>query len=193
MKEAIVTDLNGRYIEPTLVADSVTGVFDRLERIEPDEPGTLSQPEQSHDDDQPQETETVLVGYTVAVPMPDGLYQPIFDVEGYRSAQEAYDAGHAEYVAALVRHDPESKDPKPEPPQPVDGSCYWRNGLTQEEIAELHEKYKPEPSPLEYLGKQLVECELEVLTLRKQNEATGAVMVDTELRILERMEANSNV
>ncbi|WP_240927259.1 hypothetical protein [Paenibacillus thiaminolyticus] len=54
MKEAIITDLSGRYMEPTLVTDSVTGVFDRQEPIEPDEPGTLPQSEPvQRDDEQP--------------------------------------------------------------------------------------------------------------------------------------------
>ncbi|BFH14495.1 hypothetical protein J6TS7_52510 [Paenibacillus dendritiformis] len=169
MKEAIITDLSGRYIEPTLVADSVTGVFDRRESVKPEEPGTFPQlePRQS-DDEQPDKPETVLVGYTVAVPIPDGLYQPIFDVEGYRAAQEAYEAAYAGYMSALAEHDPESDDPQPEPPQPIDGPDFWRNGLTDEEIEALNPP--PQPSELELLQQDNAKLLMHVAELEARDE-----------------------
>ncbi|MFD3271531.1 hypothetical protein ACE3MS_15535 [Paenibacillus dendritiformis] len=180
MKEAIITDLSGRYNEPTLVADSVTGVFDRREPVEPDEPGTLPQPEPGpRDDEQPDEPETVLVGYTVAVQMPDGLYQPTFDIKGYRAAQEAYKAAYAEYMAALAEHDPESGEPLPEPPQPVDGASYWRNGLTDEEIEALNPPQQP--SELELLQQENARLLMQVAELEasdmQQTMDTGALLL----------------
>ncbi|CAH8249361.1 hypothetical protein WJ0W_006547 [Paenibacillus melissococcoides] len=180
MKEAIITDLSGRYIEPTLVADSVTGVFDRREPVEPDEPGSLpqSEPEQ-RDDEQPDEPETVLVGYTVAVPMPDGLYQPIFDVEGYRAAQEAYEAAYAEYMAVLAEHDPESDDPLPEPPQPVDGPSFWRNGLTDEEIEALNPD--PQPSQTDALGQELTQMKIRNIQQQSVIDGLGKELTQSRL------------
>ncbi|CAH8772220.1 hypothetical protein [Paenibacillus dendritiformis] len=175
MKEAIITDLEGRYIEPTLVADSVTGVFDRRELVEPDEPDPQPEPGK-RDDGQEDEPETVLVGYTVAVPMPDGLYQPIFDVEGYRAAQEAYEAAYAEYMA---EHDPESDDPQPEPPQPIDGTVFWRNGLTQEEIDALN--LEPQPSQTDMLGQELTQ--MKIRNIQQQSVIDGLGRELTESRL----------
>ncbi|NGP62714.1 hypothetical protein FLT15_31600 [Paenibacillus thiaminolyticus] len=180
MKEAIITDLEGRYIEPTLVADSVTGVFDRREPVEPNEPGALEQPEpEQRDDEQANEPKTLLVGYIVAIPMPDGMYQPIFDVEGYRAAQEAYEAAYAEYMAALAEHDPESDDPKPEPPQSVNGSSFWRNGLTDEEIEALNPP--PQPTQTDMLGQELTQ--MKIKNIQQQSVIDGLGRELTESRI----------
>ncbi|MDU5143507.1 MAG: hypothetical protein E6230_15115 [Paenibacillus dendritiformis] len=178
MKEAIITDLSGRYIEPTLVADSVTGVFDRREPVEPDEPGPQPEPGQ-RDNGQEDEPKTVLVGYTVAVPMPDGLYQPIFDVEGYRAELEAYEAAYAEYMAALAEHDPESDDPQPDPPQPVDGPSFWRNGLTDEEIEALNPQ--PQPSQTDMLGQELTQ--MKIKNIQQQSVIDGLGRELTQSRI----------
>ncbi|NGP60047.1 hypothetical protein FLT15_17375 [Paenibacillus thiaminolyticus] len=180
MKYAYRTDLSGHYIEPTLVADSVTGVFDRRELVEPDEPGTDQQPEPGQrDNGQEDEPETVLVGYMVAVPMPDGLYQPIFDVVGYREAEEAYEAAYAEYMAALAEYDPESDEPLPEPPQPVDGPRFWRNGLTDEEIEALNPE--PVPSQTDALGQEL--AQMKIKNIQQQSIIDGLGRELTESRL----------
>ncbi|MEB9892683.1 hypothetical protein P4K96_03620 [Bacillus cereus] len=175
MKEAIITDLSGRYIEPTLVADSVTGVFDRREPVEPDEPGSLPQSEP----EQPEEPETVLVGYTVAVPMPDGLYQPIFDVEGYRKAEADYEAAYAEYMAALAEYDPESDVPLPEPPQAVNGPAFWRNGLTDEEIEALNPELHP--SQTDMLGQELVQMKIKNIQQQSIIDGLGKELTQSRL------------
>ncbi|MGG3840753.1 hypothetical protein ABEV00_27490 [Paenibacillus thiaminolyticus] len=205
MRFAYITSLEGRYIEPTLVADSVTGVFDRRKPIEPDEPGTLPQSEpERRDDDQGDEPKTVLVGYTVAVPMPDGLYQPIFDVEGYRAAQEAYEAAYAEYMAAQSEHDPESDEPQPEPPQAVDGASYWRNGITDEEIEALNPPSQPsqtdmlgqeltqmkikniqQQSIIDGLGRELTESRLDNMQQKQTVNSLGAELTRAKLEIIE--------
>ncbi|MGG4397705.1 hypothetical protein ABEX25_25745 [Paenibacillus thiaminolyticus] len=180
MKPSIITDLSGRYIEPTLVADSVTGVFDRREPVEPEEPGTLLQPEpQQRDDDQQDEPETVLVGYTVAVPMPDGLYQPIFDITGYRAAQEAYEATYVEYMAALAEHDPESDDPQPEPPQAVNGPAFWRNGLTDREIEALNPQ--PQPTQIDMLGQELTQMKIKNIQQQSVIDGLGRELTESRL------------
>ncbi|MFW5434361.1 hypothetical protein [Paenibacillus apiarius] len=178
MKEAIITDLSGRYIEPTLVADSVTGVFDRWEPVQPDEePRAIPQ----KDGEQPTEPETVLVGYTVAVPLPDGLYEPTFDVVGYRGAMDTYKAAHSEFLAELDDYDPETGTPEPIAPASVDASLFWRNGLTQDEIDALNPP--PQPSELDLLGAMMVQRELEALDLRTENQALGAQVVAKDLQI----------
>ncbi|TVX92234.1 hypothetical protein [Paenibacillus agilis] len=171
MKEAFITDLQGKYIEPTLVMDTVAGVFDIVEQVTVPE-GTTP----------PAEPQTVVTGYTVALPMPDGLYEPIFDVAGYRAAAAAYTAAYSVYLEALAVYNPKGTAQEPQPPTTVDGAKYWRNGLTQAEIDAL--KPKPQPNPVETLGQQLVARELEVMELKAQNTAQGATLVSLELRLL---------
>ncbi|WCR27030.1 XkdW family protein [Paenibacillus thiaminolyticus] len=178
MKTAIITDLYGRFIEPTLVADSVTGVFDRREPVEPKD----VQPKALKKGDQRAEPEPVLVGYTVAVQMPDGLYQPIFDVEGYREAQEAYNAGYADYLAAMAEYDPDSDIAHPEPPLPVDGPSFWRNGLTDEEIEALNPP--SEPSQTDVLGQELTQMKIKNIQQQSVIDNLGAELAKAKLELI---------
>ncbi|MFW5436367.1 hypothetical protein [Paenibacillus apiarius] len=177
MKEAYITDLDGRYIEPTLVADSVTGVFDRREPVQSDEEEPLETKQQ--DDKQPTEPETILVGYMVAVPLPDGLYEPTFDVQGYRQAMSDYEAAYTEYLAAMTVYDPEGDEPEPQPPKQVDAPSLWRNGLTDEEIEALQPK--PEPSQTDVLGQELTQ--MKIKDIQKQNVIDGLGRELTQSRI----------
>ncbi|WCF07087.1 XkdW family protein [Paenibacillus thiaminolyticus] len=178
MKYAYIIDFSGRYIEPTLVTDSVTGVFDRRELVEPK--NVDSEPEQ--DDDQRTEPETVLVGYTVAIPMPDGLYQPIFDVEGYREAEAGYKAAFADYLAAMAEYDPDSDDSQPEPPQPVDGPSFWRNGLTDEEIEALNPP--SEPSQTDVLGQELTQMKIKNIQQQSVVNNLGTELAKAKLELI---------
>lgn len=169
MKEAIITDLNGRYIEPTLVADSVTGVFDRMEPVQTGADDAESLASQN-DSNLPTEAkpQTILVGYTVAIPLPDGLYEPTFDVQGYRKAKADYDLAYVEYLGALAKHDPASGKPAPQRPTPVDASSYWSNGLTEEEIEALQPK--PVPTELDQLRIENAKLLLHVAELEAKSE-----------------------
>ncbi|MFW5435492.1 hypothetical protein [Paenibacillus apiarius] len=167
MKTAYLVDSSGNYLEPTLVADSVTGVFDWHEPVQSDEEDQREMP-QKDGEQQPDELRTVLVGYTVAVPLPDGLYEPAFDVQGYRQAMSDYEAAYAEYLAAMAVYDPEGEGPQPQPPLPVDGPSFWSNGLTQEEIETLQPK--PVPSELGLLRVENAKLLLHVAELEAKSE-----------------------
>ncbi|MDG0874410.1 XkdW family protein [Paenibacillus thiaminolyticus] len=183
MKYAYITDLSGRYIEPTLVPDSVTGVFNRGEAVEANEPASFQQPEPGQrDDGLEDDPETVLVGYTIAIPMPDGLYQPIFDVEGYREAEAGFNAAYAGYLAAMAEYAPESDHPQPEPPQPVDGPSFWRNGLTGEEIESLNPP--PEPSQTDVLGQELTQMKIKNIRQQSVIDSLGAELAKAKLELI---------
>lgn len=168
MKEAIMTDLNGRYIEPTLVADSVMGVFDRMEPVQTDANDAALTASHQTDTNLPTEPKTTLVGYTVAIPLPDGLYEPTFDVHGYRQAKVDYDLAYVEYLGALAKHDPASGKPAPQRPTPVDSSSYWSNGLTEEEIDALQPK--PVPTELDQLRIENAKLLLHVAELEAKSD-----------------------
>ncbi|WP_338135861.1 XkdW family protein [Paenibacillus thiaminolyticus] len=119
----------------------------------------------------------------MAVPMPDGLYQPIFDIEGYRAAEEAYKAAHAEYMAALAEYDPESDDPQPEPPQPVDGPSFWRNGLTDEEIEALNPPLQS--SQIDMLGQELAQMKIKNIQQQSVIDGLGTELTKAKLEIID--------
>ncbi|MCM3338107.1 hypothetical protein M3650_05520 [Paenibacillus sp. MER TA 81-3] len=119
-------------------------------------------------DQQPDEPRSVLVGYTVAVPLPDGLYEPTFDVQGYRQTMSDYEEEYAEYLAVMAVYDPEGEDSQPQPPLLVDGHSFWRNGLTQEEIKALQPK--PVPSELDLLRVENAKLLLHVAELEAKSE-----------------------
>ncbi|MCY9734178.1 hypothetical protein M5X17_10505 [Paenibacillus alvei] len=177
MREAIITDLNGRYIEPTLVADSVTGVFDRLEPAQTD----VETPRAATVE--PDEPETVLVGYTVAVTLPDGLYEPTFDVHGYRKAVKAYERAYTKYLDAMTEYDPESEDPAPQSPKTVDGSSFWRNGLTDEEIEALQPK--PQPSQTDVFGQEMTQMKIQNIQQQRIIDDLGAELTNAKLEIIQ--------
>ncbi|GIP35520.1 hypothetical protein [Paenibacillus sp. J2TS4] len=119
MKEAIITDIDGYMKDVTLVADQVTGVFPIFGPIEPEEydpePQVAPKAFNEERDEGTAPDNNVLIGYTVAVPVPPGLYQPRFDLEAWRAAQ-------------LTEQSPSSS---------VNLTQFWVEGLAQEEIDEL--------------------------------------------------------
>ncbi|WP_088833928.1 hypothetical protein [Paenibacillus tyrfis] len=72
MKEAIIVDLNGLFVEPTLVTDDVTGVF----------PMYKPNPKADGAEDVTQLSQEI-VGYTVAIAVPSGLCRPKFDFNAW--------------------------------------------------------------------------------------------------------------
>jgi hypothetical protein len=133
MKEAILTDLNGYYVEPELVPLETEGVTEIYSTPAPTE-------EAPH-------PEAALIGYRVAVPVPPGLYRPRFDVTAWRAALNDYAAAMDAYHVAIAAYDPESGGPQPQPPKPIDARAFWVEGLSQAEIDAL--RTAPQPETLE--------------------------------------------
>ncbi|WP_248930148.1 hypothetical protein [Paenibacillus hamazuiensis] len=72
MKEAIIVDKDGFYLEPTLVDDHVSGVFPLSELSGSRDYTTGSQIDTSLE---------IFEAYQVAISVPPGLYKPRFDFE----------------------------------------------------------------------------------------------------------------
>ena len=92
MKEAIIIDVNGIFQDVELVPDDVFGVFPIHETPETQEGEPLVEP-----------PEPVLIGYRIAVPTPQGLYMPKYDIPAWQAAIEAYDAAYADYLGLAER------------------------------------------------------------------------------------------
>lgn len=126
MKEAIITDVNGFMTDVDLVPIDAYGVTPIYE---------IPQPEPTEEEpEEPSEPEPILIGYRIAVPVPQPLFKPRFDIDAWEAAQSAYWASVEAYLAAMAAYDPESELSEPQPPASVDLPSYWIEGLTQEEI-----------------------------------------------------------
>lgn len=172
MKEAYVTDLDGYYLEPTLVADHVTGVFPIFEPVpEPDEPESM---EAQEDPEEPQEPETVLLGYTVAVPVPPGLFKPRYDLVAWRAAVEQYEQDLEAWRREQQLWGEESEvEPLP-PPEPVDLAQFWVEGLSQEEIEEIRNRPQVPsiPERVEKVETDTAQTMLGLVEVYEANETT---------------------
>lgn len=124
MKYAVNVDLDGYFVGPELVPLTEQGVTEIYE--------TLAQ-----GDEDPQPPSPALSGYRVAVPVPQGLYKPRWDIAGWQAAVDAYGVAYSAYQDALAEYDPEGEDPEPQPPSPVDMAAFWIEGLTPQEIDDI--------------------------------------------------------
>ncbi|OPA80230.1 hypothetical protein BVG16_05660 [Paenibacillus selenitireducens] len=73
----------------------------------------------------------------------------------------------------------------------MNGSDFWHEGLAPEEIEEM--KPVPVPDPIEMLGEQMVQRELEAHELRTQNEVLGNQIVEKDLQILDLKAQNDTI
>lgn len=159
MKEAQIVDLDGYMIDVKLVSDDETGVF-----------SIYTQPLPTEGEEAIPPLDPVLIGYTVALQAPVGLYKPRFDF----AAWEMY-----------------NQPPEPEPgeegePKTDEGGniiylprpaiTLWIEGLTQEELEEI--RNRPIPPSLDDKVTQLqtesVETMLALTEVYESNEAQDA-------------------
>lgn len=161
MKEAIITDLNGYMTDVTLVADAVSGVFPVYERpaeelVEPGKNGGVST-------EASEEIEPTLIGYTVAVPVPPGLYKPRFDIEAWKDAEQAAEEREL---------------------SPLDLASLWKEGLTAEEIDDLRNRPQP-ASPTDLLGQELAKMKLQNMRQQAVIDSLGKELTKAKLEMIE--------
>ncbi|WP_201452174.1 hypothetical protein [Paenibacillus sp. USDA918EY] len=124
MKAVPKVNTDGLYIEDALVNDAFSGVAPFY--ADPPEPESFEPGEPQEHPEDGEEPEREIAGYIVGVPVVPGLYLPKFDLIAWEAREED---------------------------KPVNPADYWREGLTPEEIEDLH---KPaEPSKLERLEKDM--------------------------------------
>lgn len=173
MKESIIVDIDGFYIEPDLVPLDTYGVTPIYEQPTSAEPEEDEEPEQAP-------PEPILVGYRVAVPVPPGLFKLRYDLAAWQAALTAYDDAMDAYRAALAAYDPDSEDEPPKPPPQVDLRTFWIEGLTQAEIDAIRNAPQPETDQ-----QKIARLESELIASKMDNLNTMDALFDVYLMVLD--------
>ncbi|MET3208078.1 UNVERIFIED_CONTAM: hypothetical protein ABIC26_001014 [Paenibacillus sp. PvR008] len=152
MKVVPKVNTDGLYLEDELVDDAFSGVvpFYAPSSL------TLSDTDQQLDTYQltidsssaidEANSETIPAGYTVGIPVPQGLYHPRFDIQGWLT----YEAGYA---------DPERTDP----------ATFWGEGLSDEIIKEVTRTAEQQPSGTDQLKQRIADLEVTLTQLMLGN------------------------
>ncbi|QYK66026.1 hypothetical protein [Paenibacillus sp. S02] len=191
MKAVPKVNTNGLYLEDELVDDAFSGVVPFYTPSSP----TLSDTNQQLDTYQHTNSssstingtnsESILAGYTIAIPVPPGLYHPRFDIQGWLTyeaeynqkmieAQGAYEQLNKESQATFQKlHDEWQSKPDNErgdepvyfaqtftAPERRDPTAFWNEGLSAEAIKELTQKTEQQPSETDQLKQRIADLEV---------------------------------
>ncbi|WP_342434943.1 hypothetical protein MHH57_05810 [Paenibacillus sp. FSL H7-0442] len=200
MKAVPKVNTDGLYLEDKLVDDAFSGVVPFYA------PSSLT----LSDTDQQQDiyvltadkssaideanTKTSLAGYTVSIPVPPGLYHPLFDIQGWLTyeaeyneilieAQKKYEKISKESQAAFQKlHDEWRNMPENErgeepiysaptfmAPERRDPPTFWSEGLSAEAIKELTQKAEQQPSETDQLKQRIADLEVTLTQLMLGN------------------------
>lgn len=188
MKAVPKVNIDGLYLEDTLVDDTFSGVVPFYSDMEQgiSDVLTTTENETLPEGEQPNQFEHSISGYIIGIPVTSGLFRPRFDLAAWNAYESAVSAAQDSFQQALSKWQAlpdEQRGDMPvleSPTQPI----LWVEGLTPEEIEELTRPQPVEPNEMDRLGSEMVTRELEALELRQQNEAQGAQIVGLELRLL---------
>ncbi|MBP1175043.1 hypothetical protein JOE49_002295 [Paenibacillus sp. PvR133] len=202
MKAVPKVNIEGLYLEDELVDDAFSGVVPFYT------PSSLTLSDTNQQLDTYQHTnsssstingtnsESILAGYTIAIPVPPGLYHPRFDIQGWLTyeaeynqkmieAQGAYEQLNKESQAAFQKlHDEWQNKPENErgdepvyfaqtftAPERRDPTTFWSEGLSAEAIKELTQKAEQQPSETDQLKQRI--ADLEVMLTQLMLGSTG--------------------
>ncbi|PNQ80073.1 hypothetical protein [Paenibacillus sp. F4] len=196
MKAVPKVNIEGLYLEDELVDDAFSGVvpFYTASSL------TLSNTDQQQDTYEltadsssardEANSETIPAGYTVAIPVPPGLYHPRFDIQGWLiyqaeyaeklvEAQNAYEQLSKESHASFQKlHEEWQSKPEHErgdepiysapaftAPERRDPTTFWSEGLSAEAIEELTQKAEQQPSETDQLKQRIADLEVTLTQL----------------------------
>lgn len=156
MKTVPKVNKDGLYIEDALVDDAFAGVVPFY--TDPPKPDPMKPaPEQQQIVDE--EPEKEIAGYIIGVPVVPGLYLPRFDLTAWEAREEA---------------------------TPVNPADFWHEGLTPEEIEDLH---KPaEPSELDRIGAELAAIKLQAIDRQAVISSMGSELAQTKLQSIDQQQ-----
>ncbi|MFB6473029.1 hypothetical protein ACFCW7_09285 [Paenibacillus glucanolyticus] len=193
MKAAPKVNIDGLYIEDTLVDDAFSGVVPFYAEIVPQPPANPDEAEQepAPEVEQPAETpEPILAGYLVGIAVTPGLYRPRFDLVAWEAYQDAESAARAAFQveydqwAALPEEERGDAPVYQAPAQPT----LWIEGLTPEEIEEITRPQPIEPTELELLtavveGIQQQNAQLQEVVVSSGEELSAVKTASAEQKL----------
>ncbi|WP_339271753.1 hypothetical protein NYE54_09330 [Paenibacillus sp. FSL K6-1330] len=156
MKAVPKVNIDGLYLEDTIVDDAFNGVVPFYADIEPQPPADPDEVEQepAPEAEQPVETpESEIAGYIVSIAVTPGLYRPRFDLDGWEAYQDAESAAKDVFQAEYDKWAALPEEERGEPPiyqAPIQPTL-WIEGLTPEEIKEITRPQPQEPTEIELL------------------------------------------
>lgn len=157
MKAVPKVNIDGLYLEDTIVDDAFSGVVPFYAEIEPQPPADPDEAEQvsAPEVEQPEEeAEPEIAGYIVGVPVTPGLFRPRFDLVAWEAYQDAESAARDAYQVEYNQWAALPEEERGEPPvyQAPAQPTLWIEGLTMEEIEEITRPQPQEPTELELLA-----------------------------------------
>ncbi|GAA4865083.1 hypothetical protein GCM10023310_50730 [Paenibacillus vulneris] len=120
-KEAIIVDINGYFKDVTLVAADVTGVFPIYKQ-----PELVNSVDDHTAGELTEQSDLEVIGYTVAISVPVGLYKPRFDLVAWEQSKQS----------TGTEGDGESKL--------IQTLTFWVEGITPEELAAIRNQQPSE-------------------------------------------------
>lgn len=171
MKAVPKVNIDGLYLEDTIVDDAFNGVVPFYA-------------EASHD--QPEAPEPQIAGYIIGVPVPSGLFLPHFDLVAWQTYQDAVTSAQEKYRAAHAEWSAQSENERGEPPVYVapEPPTLWGEGLTPEEIEERTRPNPQNPSATDLLGAELTSMKLQNIQQQQTISALGAELAAAKLDII---------
>ncbi|MCV9949397.1 hypothetical protein [Paenibacillus sp. BT-177] len=200
MKVAPIVNVDGLYLEDKLVDDAFSGVVPfyaptSLILSDTDEQLEIYQLNASSSSSNGEtNSENIPAGYTVAIPVPPGLYQPFFDIQGWLAYEGAYSE---ELLKAQKKYEKISRESQAayqklydewqntsqnergnEPvylaqtftaPERRDPTTFWSEGLSTETIKELTQKAEQQPSETDQLKQRIADLEVTLTQLMLGN------------------------
>jgi hypothetical protein len=152
MKAVPKVNIDGLYLEDTIVDDAFSGVVPFYAEIEPQPPGDPD--EEGANEEQPEEeVEPEIAGYIVGMLVPPGLFRPRFDIPAWEAYQDGLQDAESDYRQVYDEWQAQPEDERGEPPTYVapEMPALWIEGLTPEEIEEITRPQPQEPTELELL------------------------------------------
>lgn len=190
MKAVPKVNIDGLYVEDTLVDDAFSGV---VPFYADNVPQQLADPDE---DEQPAETpEPEIAGYIVGVPVTPGLFRPRFDIPTWEAYKDELQAAKSAHREAYEEWQSQPEDERGEPPAyvPPEMPTLWIEGLTPEEIEEITRPKPQEPTELELLAGEVEEIRQQTALQQEAIDSSGAELAEVKAANVEQQQTISTL